>query len=106
MFRPIPAGRQIALSAFVTWNPRAVNLWTLAFSGLGIVIGIASHFAGIETLADASWAVTTGLALLPLTASTLRALRRGQAGVDIIALLAMTGSLILGQYLAGAVIAL
>lgn len=90
----------------MNWNARIVNRWTLALSACGIALGIAGHLTGYEHLAQASWAATTVLALAPLTASTLQALLRGQAGVDIIALLAMAGSLALGQYLAGAVIAL
>jgi len=90
----------------VKWDPRVVNHWTLAVSACGIAIGITGHLIGLENLANTSWAVTTASALLPLTASVLRAVWNGKAGVDIIALLAMAGSLVLGQYLAGAVIAL
>jgi len=44
--------------------------------------------------------------LLPLTWSILRTLAQGRVGVDAIALIAMAGALAIGQYLAGAVIAL
>ena len=44
--------------------------------------------------------------LIPLTISVGRSLLRGDVGVDAIALLAMAGALALGEYLAGAVIAL
>ena len=46
------------------------------------------------------------LTLIPLTWSVLRTLMRGDVGVDAIALVAMVGALALGEYLAGAVIAL
>ena len=46
------------------------------------------------------------LTLIPLTWSVLRTLMHGDVGVDAIALVAMVGALVLGEYLAGAVIAL
>ena len=52
------------------------------------------------------WALTTVAILAPLALTVLADLRHSQLGVDIIALLAMVGSLALGEYLAGAVIAL
>jgi len=83
-----------------------VNNWTFGVSACGIAAGAVGHFLGFENLARTCWAATTAFALAPLTASIVQALHRGKAGVDIIALLAMAGSLALGQYLAGAVIAL
>ena len=53
-----------------------------------------------------AWAVTTWIGLVPLAWTTIRGLIRREAGVDLIALLAMGGSLALDEYLAGAVIAL
>ena len=50
--------------------------------------------------------MTTAIGLVPLTWETVVGLIRRKAGVDLIALLAMAGSLALGEYLAGAVIAL
>jgi heavy metal translocating P-type ATPase len=44
--------------------------------------------------------------LVPLTWSVLRSLLRGDVGVDAIALVSMAGALALGEYLAGAVVAL
>ena len=55
---------------------------------------------------DAVWAVAIALTLIPLTWSVVRTLMRGDVGVDAIALVAMVGALALGEYLAGAVIAL
>ena len=52
------------------------------------------------------WALTIVLALIPLTWSVIGTLLRGDVGVDAIALVAMAGALALGEYLAGAVIAL
>lgn len=57
-------------------------------------------------MGDGVWAASVALVLVPLTISVARALLHGRVGVDIIALLAMAGSLLLGEYLAGGVIAL
>jgi heavy metal translocating P-type ATPase len=52
------------------------------------------------------WAATVAVMLIPLSWSVARSLLAGDLGVDLIALLAMAGALALGEYLAGAVIAL
>ncbi|MEV7144130.1 heavy metal translocating P-type ATPase [Streptomyces tauricus] len=52
------------------------------------------------------WALSTVAAVGPAVAWVLAALRRGHAGVDLIAVLALTGTLAVGEYLAGALIAL
>jgi len=70
------------------------------------VAGLVAHFAGQDELASLLWAGTTLFALVPLTADVVRALWKSEFGVDIIALLAMAGALLLGQFLAGAVVAL
>ena len=57
-------------------------------------------------MADAVWAVAVAVAFVPLAWAVANDLIRGKTGVDLIALLAMAGSLILGQFLAGAVIGL
>ena len=72
----------------------------------GIVAGGLAAWAGRPGWAQGLWAGITAAALIPLLFSILASLRRGELGVDAIALLAMGGSLALGQYLAGAVIAL
>ena len=76
----------------------------LALSGL--VLGAALALLSRSTAADAVWAATVALILIPLSWSVARALMGGDLGVDLIALLAMAGALALGEYLAGAVIAL
>jgi len=72
----------------------------------GIAAGGMLFVAGRGELAGGVWAATTVLALLPLLWRVIVDLRHGKLGVDLIALLAMAGCLGLGQYLAGAVIAL
>ncbi len=81
---------------------RVVLGLTLAGLGVGLIATIAGH----PDLASLAFAATIVAALVPLTLSVIWALRHGRMGVDIIALLAMAGALALGQYLAGAVVAL
>ncbi len=78
----------------------------LSLTVIGLGGGLVAAALGAPRAAADLWAATTVVALLPLTLSTLRALATGNVGVDLIALLAMAGALALGQYLAGAVIAL
>jgi heavy metal translocating P-type ATPase len=73
---------------------------------IGLTGGGGAWFAGRHVLAAALWAGTAGLALIPITAALIRSLRRRAAGVDVIALLAIVGALVLREYLAGAVIGL
>ena len=71
-----------------------------------IAAGGALQLAGAPAAGDALWAATVALMLVPLTVSIVRTLAAGRVGVDAIALVAMAGALAVGQYLAGAVIAL
>ena len=61
---------------------------------------------GHQRGADIVWAALVAVLLVPLCVSVARTLLRGDVGVDAIALIAMGGALALGEYLAGAVIAL
>jgi heavy metal translocating P-type ATPase len=74
-----------------------------AFLGLGA--GGVFRALGEPRTALLCWAATTLLVLLPSAWSALRALLRRETGVDLIAIAAMLGSLLLEEYLAGAIIA-
>ena len=80
-------------------------LW-LGASVIGVVAGALLWLAGMEGAADLAWAVTTTIASVPLLLGVVASLVKRTAGVDIIAALAIVGSLALGEYLAGAIIAL
>jgi heavy metal translocating P-type ATPase len=75
-------------------------------AGAGIAIGAVLYALVGSRAADVAWAATVAIMLVPLGWSVARALARADLGVDVIALLAMAGALALGEYLAGAVIAL
>ena len=78
----------------------------LAASISGLAIGGLLRLLGSATGAGAVWGTVALIALLPSVVSVFRELRRRRWGVDIVATLALLGSLIVGEYLAGAVIAL
>jgi heavy metal translocating P-type ATPase len=83
-------------------SARLVAATALTTVALGLVLaGAGSHAA-----ADWLWAAITALLLVPMTWSVLRSLLRRDVGVDAIALVSMAGALTLGEYLAGAVVAL
>lgn len=73
---------------------------------IGVGSGGAAWVAGRYRLADVLWAGTAILALVPIVAALVRSLLKRLAGVDVIALLAIVGALVLREYLAGAVIGL
>ena len=72
---------------------------------VGVLVGAAAWLFGARGVADIAWAAAIVVALVPLTVSVARELARRKTGVDVIALLAMAGSLALGQFLAGAIVA-
>ncbi len=72
----------------------------------GLAAGGGCRLLGSAGPANVLWAITGAAALLPATISMARDLLRRRAGVDIVAVLALLGSLVVGEYLAGAVIAL
>ncbi|MGW3989208.1 heavy metal translocating P-type ATPase [Streptomyces sp. NPDC004830] len=71
-----------------------------------VAAGAFARLAGSADLADLLWAVGTVAAVAPASAWLLAALRHGHAGVDLIAVLALGGTLAVGEYLAGALIGL
>jgi len=81
------------------------RLW-LVTSIVGITLGGLLWLFDQPDAADVAWIVTTVIALVSLLRDVVTGLIQRQAGVDVLALLAMGGSLALEEYLAGAVIAL
>jgi heavy metal translocating P-type ATPase len=71
-----------------------------------LLIGGIAWIVGQTRAADGIWAVALLVVGVPLVRSVARRIRQGQPGADVIALLAIAGALALGEYLAGAVIAL
>ncbi len=71
-----------------------------------ITAGLALSAADAHVAANVVWAGLIVALLVPLTWKVLRTLMSRRVGVDAIALLAMATALVLGEYLAGAVVAL
>ncbi len=78
----------------------------LAIAIAGLVAGGACRLLGSTDAADVVWGATAGAAMVPSLLSVLEGIRHRRAGVDIVAVLALLGTLLVGEYLAGAVIAL
>ncbi|MDT0268615.1 heavy metal translocating P-type ATPase [Streptomyces sp. DSM 44915] len=75
-------------------------------TGTCLAAGAVCWWVGAATAADVLWSVGTVCGLLPALVWVGLAVRRGRTGVDLIAVLALAGSLAVGEYLAGALIAL
>ena len=61
------------------------------FAAVGLVLGGAFHLFVRESWGHWIWFVTLALGALPLTWRTLREIRRGKFGVDLIELKAVAG---------------
>ncbi|WP_030842254.1 heavy metal translocating P-type ATPase [Streptomyces hygroscopicus] len=88
-----------AVSAHLEPSLLAVTAAALAAGGVAWAIGAGG-------LADLLWGLGTVCAIVPAVGWVVAALRRGHAGVDLIAVLALGGTLAVREYLAGALIAL
>jgi heavy metal translocating P-type ATPase len=85
---------------------RHLDLALAATILLALALGLFLWASGNEAAADAVWAVATTAVGIPLAIGVARSLLRGDVGVDLIALVSIVGALVLGEYLAGAIIAL
>ena len=70
-----------------------------------LAAGGIAWLAGCREVADWCWIAGTLVALVPAVLWVLAALRRGRAGVDVIAVLSLVGTLLVHEYVAGALIA-
>ncbi|MGO9040201.1 MAG: heavy metal translocating P-type ATPase [Mycobacterium sp.] len=81
-------------------GPVLVAVTVGALAGGGV-----AWLAGFRRVADGCWIAGTVVAVVPAVAWVLAALRQGRVGVDVIAVLSLVGTLLVGEYLAGALIA-
>ena len=81
-------------------EPVLVGVTVVALAAGGI-----AWLAGAPRVADGCWIAGTVVAVVPAVVWVLAALRRGRFGVDLIAVLSLVGTLLVGEYLAGALIA-
>lgn len=73
---------------------------------IALVTGLVAWAVGRPGIADVAWTVGTVAALVPSLVWVVMALRRGRAGVDLLAVLSLVGTVAVGEYLAGALIAM
>nr|ABP47459.1 heavy metal translocating P-type ATPase [Mycolicibacterium gilvum PYR-GCK] len=94
----------MAGSGHTRWRPLlepALTILTVGALGAGAV----AWLSGADRIADMCWAAGTAVAIVPAVAWVILALRSGRLGVDLIAVLSLGGTLLVGEYLAGALIA-
>lgn len=85
---------------------RRSRLALFAVALFGLIAGLSFWAAGYVNDAGKAWAAGTVPVILALAFFILRDFLKGRIGVDAIALVSMTGTLFVGQELAGAVVAL
>lgn len=78
----------------------------LAFNAFALAAGGLLAFAGRAELGSSLWAAGTAIVLCALLIEIVKSLGKKEFGLDLIAALAMSGSLILGEYLTGSIVAL
>jgi heavy metal translocating P-type ATPase len=78
----------------------------VVFTAGALAAGGIAWLGGSRGAADACWIAGTVLAIVPASVWVVSALRRGRGGVDVIAVLSLVGTLLVAEYLAGALIAL
>ncbi len=88
----------------VLWLARHVAAGLLVVTVTGLGVGGGLHLLGQPVAGDAAWLAVSACGLAYALLATADSLRRGRAGVDIIAVLALGGAIAVGELLAGAVI--
>jgi heavy metal translocating P-type ATPase len=85
---------------------KVASLIYAAIAAAGLVLGGLLWLAGVPDWPDRIWFVATLPALIALAVQMVGSLRRGDFGLDAIALLSMTAALAFGETLAANVVAL
>jgi cation transport ATPase len=84
--------------------PLSKETLLLWISTAGLTVGGLLHLLGNPDAAHVVWAMTTVVGVVPATWWIIDAARHGRVGVDAIAVLALVGTLVVREFLAGAVI--
>ena len=72
--------------------------------GSGLLVGALLHWSGLGHSGDVAWTCVGAVGALYSAYTVIVGLRSGQLGVDVVALLALVGAVLVKEYLAGAVI--
>ncbi|HUY21175.1 MAG TPA: heavy metal translocating P-type ATPase [Acidimicrobiales bacterium] len=86
------------------WAVSRGNTIFLVATVAGLALGGVLHLAGAGTGGHVVWALTTGAGIAACMWWIVARARQHQLGVDVIALLALVGALVVAEELAGAVI--
>ncbi len=84
---------------------RSLRWLLVAVAIAGLAAGVLAQVLGHPRLANLAWTLATIPVALALAVSIVRDLFSGRLGVDAVALLSMAAALLLGESLAGAVVA-
>jgi heavy metal translocating P-type ATPase len=88
------------------WDERLLRRLLFAVALAGLVFGFADWSVGRGELEKWFWAGGTIPVVLGLLVSMIRDFLAGRLGVDAVAFVSMSGALLLGEYLAGIVVAI
>ena len=101
-------GDKTMMSERTTWRSRIgphLGWGLLILVGATLAMGCVLHLVGIGAGGDVAWITAGAIGAAYAAFAMLDSLRGGSIGVDAIAVLALLGALLVGEYLAAAVIA-
>ncbi len=78
----------------------------LPLVAVALVVGAVGWIAGADELAVAVWSVASGVVVVDLVVITVARLREGRVAVDVVALVALVTAMVMGEALAGVILAL
>ena len=84
----------------------AVRRALLPFVAVALLTGAIASSVGAPGLADVVWTLASAIVAVNLVVVTVARLREGRVAVDVVALVALLGSMVMGEALAGVILAL
>src|SRR4029077_982878 len=101
-----PLAKALAGGVQTTATLDLVRRGLIAVPAVALALGLAARATGRPELAQWIWGAATAVVVADLAVEIGASLRRAEVGLDIVALLSMSGALLLGEQLAGVVVAL
>ncbi|MDP2344361.1 MAG: heavy metal translocating P-type ATPase [Deltaproteobacteria bacterium] len=105
MVIPVVLDAQRSLAGPHRWREQLERFGLLAVALSGLGAGAVLHLLSVDGSDQLAWAGATIVVVVWLAASIVERLRRREIGVDVIAVVAMGGALLLGENFVGAIIA-
>ncbi len=84
----------------------AMRRGLLPFVVVALAAGVVASIVGEDDIAVAVWSVASGVVAVELVVVTVARLREGRVAVDVVALVALLGAIVMGEALAGVILAL